>query len=92
MDLSYGHEYDTFREEVKSFIQAHQHKQPGPGDGLKSPALREWQRLLIETATTVERFPASTVVLAQSLTLLSLVLLPRNLAPHGCTVALMGKA
>ena len=48
MDLSYGHEYDTFREEVKSFIQAHQHKQPGPGDGLKSPALREWQRLLIE--------------------------------------------
>ena len=48
MDLSYGHEYDTFREEVKSFIQANQHKQPGPGDGLKSPALREWQRLLIE--------------------------------------------
>jgi len=48
MDLSYGHEYDTFREEVKSFIQAHKHMQPGSGDGLKSPVLQNWQRLLIE--------------------------------------------
>ena len=48
MDLTFGHEYDTFREGVKSFIQAHKHKLPGPGDGLKSPVLQNWQRLLIE--------------------------------------------
>ena len=58
MDLTFGHEYDTFREEVKSFIQAHQHKQPGPGDGLKSPALREWQRLLIENGYHSRTIPS----------------------------------
>tara|TARA_Y100000385_G_scaffold102020_1_gene105468 strand:+ start:667 stop:1881 length:1215 start_codon:yes stop_codon:yes gene_type:complete len=58
MDLSYGHEYDTFREEVKSFIQAHKHKQPGPGDGLKSPALRNWQRLLIENGYHSRTIPS----------------------------------
>ena len=48
MDLAYGAEYDTFREEVKAFIREHQHRQPQLGDGLKSQALRDWQRLLIE--------------------------------------------
>ena len=36
MDLSYGHEYDAFREEVKSFIRSNKHKQPKTGDGIKS--------------------------------------------------------
>ena len=48
MDLSYGSEYDAFREEVKSFILSHKHKQPKPGDGIKSQAMRDWQSLLIE--------------------------------------------
>tara|TARA_Y200000002_G_scaffold241617_2_gene199781 strand:+ start:195 stop:1406 length:1212 start_codon:yes stop_codon:yes gene_type:complete len=48
MDLSYGHEYDAFREEVKSFIRSNKHKQPTTGDGIKSQAMRDWQRLLIE--------------------------------------------
>ena len=47
MDLSYGHEYDAFREEVKSFIRSNKHKQPKTGDGIKSQAMRDWQRLLI---------------------------------------------
>lgn len=58
MDLSYGHEYDTFREEVKSFIQAHKHKQPGSGDGLKSPAVQNWQRLLIENGYHSRTIPS----------------------------------
>ena len=58
MDLSYGREYETFREEVKSFIQAHKHKQPGPSDGLKSSALREWQRLLIENGYHSRTIPS----------------------------------
>ena len=48
MDLSYGSEYDAFREKVKSFILSHKHKQPKPGDGIKSQAMRDWQSLLIE--------------------------------------------
>ena len=48
MDLAYGAEYDAFREEVKAFIREHQHRQPQSGDGLKSQALKDWQRLLIE--------------------------------------------
>ena len=48
MDLSYGSEYDAFREEVRSFICSHKHKQPKPGDGIKSQAMRDWQSLLIE--------------------------------------------
>jgi alkylation response protein AidB-like acyl-CoA dehydrogenase len=58
MDLSYGREYETFREEVKSFIRAHKHKQPGPSDGLKSSALREWQRLLIENGYHSRTIPS----------------------------------
>ena len=48
MDLSYGSEYDAFREEVKSFVRSNKHKQPQLGDGIKSQAMRDWQRLLIE--------------------------------------------
>ncbi|MDC6459572.1 acyl-CoA dehydrogenase family protein [Luminiphilus sp.] len=58
MDLSYGREYETFREEVKSFIRAHKHKQPGPRDGLKSSVLREWQRLLIENGYHSRTIPS----------------------------------
>jgi alkylation response protein AidB-like acyl-CoA dehydrogenase len=58
MELSYGREYETFREEVKSFIRAHKHKQPGPSDGLKSSALREWQRLLIENGYHSRTIPS----------------------------------
>ena len=48
MDLAYGAEYDDFREEVKAFIREHQHRQPQRSDGLRSQALKVWQRLLIE--------------------------------------------
>jgi alkylation response protein AidB-like acyl-CoA dehydrogenase len=58
MDLSYGREYEIFREEVKSFIRAHKHKQPGPSDGLKSSALREWQHLLIENGYHSRTIPS----------------------------------
>ena len=46
MDLSYGAEYDAFREEVRGFIQDNKEKQPQAGDGIKSQAMREWQALL----------------------------------------------
>jgi alkylation response protein AidB-like acyl-CoA dehydrogenase len=48
MDLAYGADYDAFREEVKAFIRDHKHRQPQPGDGLRSQALKDWQSVLIE--------------------------------------------
>ena len=40
MDLSYGAEYDAFREEVRSFIQENKDKQPQAGDGIKTSYAR----------------------------------------------------
>ena len=48
MDLSFGPAYDTFREEVRHFVQTHQDQQPKPGAGPKSEAVRRWQTKLIE--------------------------------------------
>ena len=48
MDLTYGAEYDVFREAVKAFIREHKHRQPQPGDGFRSQALKDWQSALIE--------------------------------------------
>ena len=48
MDLSYGQEYDTFRGEVRSFIDQYKDQQPKPGMGPKSQEVRDWQKLLIE--------------------------------------------
>ena len=48
MDLSYGSEYDIFREEVRSFIREFKDKQPKADDGIKSQAMRDWQSLLVQ--------------------------------------------
>ncbi len=48
MDLSYGQEYETFREDVRSFIDQYKDHQPKPGAGAKSQEIRDWQKILIE--------------------------------------------
>ena len=48
MDLSYGADYDAFRAEVRSFIDTHRDKQPKSSDGIRSQAMRDWQKLLID--------------------------------------------
>ena len=47
MDLSFGNEYKVFREEVQSFIEQHQDKQPTQV-GLRGEESLAWQKLLIE--------------------------------------------
>jgi alkylation response protein AidB-like acyl-CoA dehydrogenase len=47
MDLSYGPEYDVFRDEVRTFIQDNLDNQPKPGAGPKSEEVRRWQAKLI---------------------------------------------
>jgi len=56
MDLSYGPEYEGFREEVRSFLRTHGHKAPR-GQGLRSNGLREWQALLIENGYAARTIP-----------------------------------
>ncbi len=48
MDLSYGQEYETFREDVRKFIDQYIDHQPKPGAGAKSQEVRDWQKILIE--------------------------------------------
>lgn len=47
MDLSFGSEYTTFREDVQHFIAKHKDKQPPPGSTSTKEALA-WQEILIE--------------------------------------------
>ena len=62
MDLSFGPEYEAFREEVRQFCARYRERSPktgaGLGGGRPSPELRDWQALLIEhgyAARTVPR-------------------------------------
>ncbi|MBD3648364.1 MAG: acyl-CoA dehydrogenase family protein, partial [Pseudomonadales bacterium] len=52
MDLSYGSEYESFREEVKSFIESNRDKAPDrKGNGLS------WQKILIENGYAARTIP-----------------------------------
>jgi alkylation response protein AidB-like acyl-CoA dehydrogenase len=61
MDLSYGPEYETFREQVRAFIAEHRDRAPRPGAGVAagrgSSALVEWQKLLIEHGYAARTIP-----------------------------------
>ncbi len=57
MDLSYGPEYEAFREEVRGFIENHRDQAPTGADGLRSPKLLGWQQLLIEHGYTARTIP-----------------------------------
>jgi len=56
MDLSYGPEYEQFRDEVRVFIDTHRDQAPR-GQGLKSSELTSWQKLLIEHGYTARTIP-----------------------------------
>lgn len=57
MDLSYGPEYDDFRQEVRGFIAKHRHLAPAQ-QGVRSPKVKEWQRLLIANGYAARTIPA----------------------------------
>ena len=56
MDLSFGPEYDTFREEVRGFIAEHGEKSPR-ATTLRAPETLAWQRLLIDNGYTARTIP-----------------------------------
>lgn len=59
MDLQFSAEYETFREEVRSFIEANRDKAPTYADkGMKNPKRLAWQKLLIENGYAARTIPA----------------------------------
>jgi alkylation response protein AidB-like acyl-CoA dehydrogenase len=56
MDLSYGPEYETFRQETREFINSHRDQTPR-GQGMKSPEVLNWQKLMIENGYAARTIP-----------------------------------
>src|SRR3546814_10836079 len=59
MDLSYGPEYEMFREEVRGFIAANRHLAPTNADRAERPSKEgvAWQKLLIQHGYTARTIP-----------------------------------
>ncbi len=56
MDLSYGPQYDTYRQELREFIEKHRDQAPRNAP-LKSDPLKSWQKLLIENGYAARTIP-----------------------------------
>ena len=56
MDLSYGPDYDAFRQEVRDFIATHRDQAPR-GQGIRSEPVKRWQKLLIEHGYAARTIP-----------------------------------
>jgi alkylation response protein AidB-like acyl-CoA dehydrogenase len=61
MDLSYGPEYETLRDEIRAFVAAHRERAPRAGAGVAAgragEAVRDWQALLIEHGYAARTIP-----------------------------------
>ena len=58
MDLDYSPEYEAFRDEVRSFLEASRSRWPARGYlGRVSPEYRQWQAELIERGYTARSIP-----------------------------------
>jgi len=55
MDLSYGPEYEVFRDEVKQFIEENRHQ--APRDMEPSQGMLTWQALLVKNGYTARTIP-----------------------------------
>ena len=56
MDLSFGPEYEDFRDEVRDFIDKNRANAPR-GEPMKSEKVKDWQQLLIEKGYTARTIP-----------------------------------
>lgn len=57
MDLSYGAEYEAFRQEVRQFIETNRDLAPKGLTGIRSEQVLAWQKLLIENGYTARTIP-----------------------------------
>lgn len=60
MDLSYGPEYEEFREQVRAFLKTHADKAPrsGIGAGENASKVRKWQKVVVQAGYTCRTVPA----------------------------------
>ena len=56
MDLSFGPEYEVFREEVRTFLKHNGDKSPRAGN-LRGQEALDWQKLLIENGYAARTIP-----------------------------------
>ncbi len=56
MDLSYGPEYEDYRQQIRTFIESHREFVPRAAP-MKSEPVKRWQRLLIEHGYTARTIP-----------------------------------
>lgn len=56
MDLSYGVEYEEFRQQVQNFLDEHSHHSPD-SDDVRDPKVRAWQQLLIRNGYAARTIP-----------------------------------
>ena len=56
MDLSYGPQYESFRSELRAFLEEHKPQAPR-GAGFRSEKMLGWQKLLIEHGYTARTIP-----------------------------------
>ena len=56
MDLSYGPEYESFRGDVRQFIEQHRDQAPR-GEGMRSDKALAWQKLLIANGYAARTIP-----------------------------------
>ncbi len=56
MDLSYGPEYEAFRQGVREFIETNRDRAPR-GEAMKSDRVQRWQKLLIDNGYTARTIP-----------------------------------
>ena len=56
MDLSYGPQYDHYRQQIRDFVVQHRDQAPRNAQ-LKSEAAKSWQKLLIEHGYTARTIP-----------------------------------
>jgi len=60
MDLTYGPQYEAFRDEVRRFLEAHRETAPSASLSAAedSPAIRRWQKILVENGYAARTVPA----------------------------------
>ena len=94
MDLEYGPEYETFRREVRTFLEAQRAKAPVRFSGMAgrpTPEVLAWQRLLLERGYTARTIPKEYGGYGAAPDLLARIILDEEFARSGLPPGLGGQ-
>ena len=95
MDLSYGPEYEAFRATLRAFLEANRARAPrgglGAAGGSDDPALRDWQKLLIEHGYAARTIPKTYGGYGAEPDILKRVILDEEFARAGVSAGVGGQ-